>query len=185
METWLAPIIAFLKSGWTPALTAFFALTVALWGPQWLLSNLGVANLIATHREWIGVAWLISASLVAAKLVVVLSLKLGQVFRDKQAIARTRKQIEKLIETLTDDERTILRKFDSEKRSAVNLPLDGISVRLLIGKKILVLVPGVISMNAERAGFRGRDYRVADDIGDYLQEEIRRNPTLLDPKPKA
>jgi hypothetical protein len=122
-----------LHAGWSVALIIGLASGVVLFGPHRFTNALRVAPIVKAHRPWFGGAFIVAVSGFAVEL-------LNRIPRraKRRVHAKNRAQrLADLLDTLSEDERGLLRYFLSRNRHTLEFPLKHATADGLVARGVL------------------------------------------------
>jgi hypothetical protein len=97
---------------------------VVLFSGDGLISTLGLNELLAAWRPWVGVAFLVSTSLLFANVVAAV----GRWIRKRWRWAASARNLRRRLHNLAADEQELLARFLLERRKCLRFPVrDGVS----------------------------------------------------------
>ena len=141
-----------------------------LWGPEPFASGLGLDLFLEKYRVWIGVAFLFFLATALMPIGPWLAEQTTELIQRH----RISKRRQALIESLTPDEKSVLRGFTENNTKAQDLNIqDGVVSRLVsIG---FINLASTVSYGGMRGSFT-----FPTTIPDWLWEELKNNPDYLD-----
>jgi hypothetical protein len=149
-----------------PLIAVAVASALLLFLPAPTIGQLGVESLLREYRAYIGGAFIVSCSYLAAHLLAGAAALLKTRFT---ARARKRQQMQWLRE-LTPDEKALLIPFVRDQRASRNFSIDNGVVGGLVAKRILFRSSNMGDL------VRGFPY----NLQPWAREVLNENPTLLD-----
>jgi hypothetical protein len=173
MGSIVEPIKLILEKGWRLSLPILLTLTIFLFITPDLFANL---------REYFLAGWFASVVFLAIGVAAGIIRRMVGTPGDKQEKPRSRKELQNLIDALTDDERAVMRQFVSLDRRSLELPASN-NAAWTLGQRKIIRIPTLIRYTP--GDDRIFKFTIAEDVWLYLQDEKRTNPNLLDPKPKT
>jgi len=136
-----------------------------LFTPSGIANTLGIQNLAQNYRQWIGLAFLASITLLAVNW----SVQIGGIVRNRSRLQKSKQQITKKLHSLTEDEKQILRFYFATQSKSNTLRIDDGVVNGLVGNGIIFRAASVGNM------FEGFAHNISDFAWEYLHE----HPELL------
>ncbi|MCA3176625.1 MAG: superinfection exclusion B family protein [Burkholderiales bacterium] len=136
-----------------------------LFPPDEWISRIGLEGFAKDHRKWIGLTFLISSCVCLVSFVI----WLGQLLRDGQRARSNRAYVVKKLNSLTEDEKQILRYYYAKNTRANTLRVDDGVVQELAASRVIYRSAQVGDMVE---GF-------AHNITDFAWEYIHANPQVL------
>ncbi|MDH0682935.1 superinfection exclusion B family protein [Achromobacter animicus] len=129
------------------------------------LEQLGLQDFANVHRQWLGFAFLVSATLWA----IAIALTVWQAFSEKLFRRSVRQHVVRRLSSLTEDEKQILRYYIAKNTRANMLKVDDGVVQGLVADSIIYRSASVGHM---LEGF-------AHNITDFAWDQLHANPDLL------
>lgn len=133
MTEWIAKLVEFAKlpTKWIAA--AALGTGLLLVAPAAILQRLRLLDIVSTHGTYIGVAFLISSSILAIELVA----WLWSIVRAKRKDARERSRAARALQSIDHKERAVLREFFLHGQNTLDLPATHPVVAGLLEKGLL------------------------------------------------
>ncbi|WP_146583085.1 superinfection exclusion B family protein [Neorhodopirellula pilleata] len=137
-----------------------------LFAPNGISDTLGIRNLTQNYRQWIGLAFLASITLLAVHWGV----QIGGIVRNRSRLQKSKQRITKKLHSLTEDEKQILRFYYATQSKSNTLRIDDGVVNGLVSAGVIFPAARMGNM------FEGFAHNISDVAWNYLHE----HPELLD-----